>query len=52
MNGKKVKANHKVKLNDKIEVTEKETVEADIKPENLNLDIYYEDADVAIVYKT
>lgn len=51
VNGKKVKANHKVKLNDKIEVTEKETVEADIKPENLNLDIYYEDSDVAIVYK-
>ena len=26
-------------------------VEADILPENLNLDIYYEDEDVAIVYK-
>ena len=26
-------------------------VEADILPENLNLDIYYEDKDVAIVYK-
>ena len=24
----------------------------DIQPENLNLDIYYEDEDVAIVYKT
>ena len=35
----------------KIVVTEKEVVEADIKPENLNLDIYYEDEDVAIVYK-
>ena len=40
-----------VKVNDKIVVTEKEVVEADIKPENLNLDIYYEDEDVAIVYK-
>ena len=26
-------------------------VEADILPENLNLDIYYEDDDVAVVYK-
>ena len=32
-------------------MTEKEVVEADILPENLNLDIYYEDEDVAIVYK-
>lgn len=38
-------------MNDHIVVTEKETVEADIQPENLNLDIYYEDDDVAIVYK-
>ena len=38
-------------VNDHIVVTEKETVEADIQPENLNLDIYYEDDDVAIVYK-
>ena len=48
---KVIKSNYKVKLNDKIVVTEKEVVEADIKPENLNLDIYYEDEDVAIVYK-
>ncbi|AAW54158.1 MULTISPECIES: RluA family pseudouridine synthase [Staphylococcus] len=51
VNGKVIKSNYKVKLNDKIVVTEKEVVEADIKPENLNLDIYYEDEDVAIVYK-
>lgn len=51
VNGKDVKSNYKVKMNDKIEVTEKEIVEADIFPENLNLDIYYEDDDVAIVYK-
>lgn len=40
-----------MKLNDHIVVTEKEVVEADILPENLNLDIYYEDDDVAVVYK-
>ena len=32
-------------------MTEKEVEEADIQPEDLNLDIYYEDDDVAIVYK-
>ncbi|MCU5745731.1 RluA family pseudouridine synthase [Staphylococcus sp. SQ8-PEA] len=51
VNGKAIKANYKVKKNDEIIVTEKEVKEADITPENLNLDIYYEDDDVAIVYK-
>jgi len=51
VNGKVIKSNYKVKMNDDIVVTEKEVVEADIQPENLNLDIYYEDEDVAIVYK-
>lgn len=51
VNDKMIKSNYKVKLNDHIIVTEKEVVEADIQPEDLNLDIYYEDEDVAIVYK-
>lgn len=51
VNEKVIKSNYKVKLNDLIIVTEKEVAEADIQPENLNLDIYYEDEDVAIVYK-
>ncbi|WIL68724.1 RluA family pseudouridine synthase [Staphylococcus cohnii] len=51
VNDKVIKSNYKTKLNDKIVVTEKEIVEADIKPENLNLNFYYEDDDVAIVYK-
>ncbi|PTK60672.1 RluA family pseudouridine synthase [Staphylococcus haemolyticus] len=51
VNEKVIKSNYKVKLNDLIIVTEKEVVEADIQPENLNLNIYYEDEDVAIVYK-
>ena len=51
VNDKVIKSNYKVKLNDSIIVTEKEVVEADVQPENLNLDIYYEDEDVAIVYK-
>lgn len=51
VNGKIIKSNYKVKLNDEIQVTKKKVIEADILPENLNLDIYYEDKDVAIVYK-
>lgn len=51
VNGKVIKSNYKTKVNDKIIVTEKEIVEADIKAENLNLNFYYEDDDVAIVYK-
>ncbi|MDG0843324.1 RluA family pseudouridine synthase [Staphylococcus equorum] len=51
VNDNLIKPNYKTKLNDHIVVTEKEIVEADINPENLNLDIYYEDDDVAIVYK-
>ncbi|PTL01437.1 RluA family pseudouridine synthase [Staphylococcus haemolyticus] len=51
VNEKVIKSNYKVKLNDLIIVTEKEVVEADIQLENLNLNIYYEDEDVAIVYK-
>ncbi|MEJ7174331.1 RluA family pseudouridine synthase [Staphylococcus caprae] len=51
VNDKVIKSNYKVKLNDHVIVTEKEVVEADIQPEDLNLDIYYEDEDVAIVYK-
>ncbi|PHK50669.1 RluA family pseudouridine synthase [Staphylococcus edaphicus] len=51
VNDKDIKSNYKTKLNDHIVVTEKEIVEADIQPENLNLDIYYEDEDVAVVYK-
>ena len=51
VNDQVIKSNYQTKMNDHIVVTEKETVEADIQPENLNLDIYYEDDDVAIVYK-
>ncbi|PTK21445.1 RluA family pseudouridine synthase [Staphylococcus saprophyticus] len=51
VNDQVIKSNYKTKMNDHIVVTENETVEADIQPENLNLDIYYEDDDVAIVYK-
>ncbi|CDZ99435.1 Ribosomal large subunit pseudouridine synthase D [Jeotgalicoccus saudimassiliensis] len=51
VNGKTVKPNYKVKDGDHIEFFERENVEADIEPENLNLEIVYEDDDVAVVNK-
>lgn len=46
-----VKPNYKVKLNDVIKINEREIETVDIAPENLNLDIVYEDKDVAVVNK-
>ncbi|PFC88431.1 RluA family pseudouridine synthase [Bacillus anthracis] len=51
VNGKAVKGNYKVKENDEIAVTIPEPEELDIQPEDMNLEIYYEDADVLVVNK-
>ncbi len=51
VNGKVVKANYKLRLNDEIIVTEKPVEEIDLAAEDLGIDKYYEDKDVAIVYK-
>jgi len=51
VNGKVVKGNYKVKEEDEITVTIPEPEELDIQPEDLNLEIYYEDADVLVVNK-
>lgn len=51
VNQKQVKPNYKVKTGDEIEFFEREDVESDIVPENLNLDIVYEDEDLAVVNK-
>ncbi|WP_242222057.1 RluA family pseudouridine synthase [Bacillus cereus group sp. BfR-BA-01380] len=51
VNGKDVKGNYKVKTNDEITVTIPEPEELDIKAEDMNLEIYYEDADVLVVNK-
>ncbi|MGO1922581.1 MAG: RluA family pseudouridine synthase [Jeotgalicoccus sp.] len=51
VNGNTVKPNYKVKEDDNIELLERENVVADIVPENLELDIVYEDDDVAVVNK-
>ncbi|MED2979927.1 RluA family pseudouridine synthase [Bacillus thuringiensis] len=51
VNGKAVKVNYKVKEDDEITVTIPEPEALDIQPEDLNLEIYYEDADVLVVNK-
>ncbi|MEH6940526.1 RluA family pseudouridine synthase [Bacillus sp. JJ722] len=51
VNEHKVKTNYKCQTNDKVEITIPEPVELDIKAEEMNLDIYYEDEDVLVVNK-
>ncbi|MGG2014398.1 RluA family pseudouridine synthase [Bacillus sp. S10(2024)] len=51
VNGKDVKGNYKVKTNDEITVTIPEPESLDILPEDMNLEIYYEDSDVLVVNK-
>ena len=51
VNGKKVNANYQVKLNDEIEVTDELNYEINIEPENIPLDIVYEDDDLLVINK-
>ncbi|MEB7723556.1 MULTISPECIES: RluA family pseudouridine synthase [Mammaliicoccus] len=51
VNGNVIKANYKTKLNDVIVVTEKVVEEVDIVAEDLGIEVYYEDKDIAVVYK-
>ncbi|MEC2053715.1 RluA family pseudouridine synthase [Peribacillus psychrosaccharolyticus] len=51
VNGSKVKTNYKASTGDEIVVTVPELSELDVVPEEMNLEIYYEDADVLVVNK-
>ena len=51
VNGTSSKANYKCQEGDVIEVTIEEPEELDVTPEDIPLDIYYEDADVIVVNK-
>ena len=51
VNGKEVKAKYKVKEGDSIEVDVPEPEILEVIPENLELDIVYEDSDVLVVNK-
>ncbi len=51
VNGEQVKANYKVKVDDEVVVLETERPELEIKAEEMNIDIVFEDDDVIIVNK-
>ena len=51
VNGKNVKSSYKVLENDKITVEPEEVKESTIEPENIPLDIVYEDEDIIVVNK-
>lgn len=51
VNGKPVKPNYKCSLNDVIGIEIPDPEELNVIPEEMNLDIYYEDADVLVVNK-
>lgn len=46
-----LKSSYKTKQNDVIDITEKEIEELDLKPENIPLNILYEDEDILIIDK-
>lgn len=51
LNGKQVKANKIVKLGDVIEISVPELENLDITPENIPLDVVYQDNDIAVINK-
>lgn len=51
LNGKNVKLSAKVKAGDKIDIEWEESIPEDITPENIPLDIIYEDEDVTVINK-
>ena len=51
LNGAPCKANAKVKENDRIELRYDDEIELETQPQDLNLDVRYEDSDVIVVNK-
>lgn len=51
VNDKKVKSSYKVNIGDSITIEKEETIEADLKPQDIPLDIIYEDNDLLVVNK-
>lgn len=51
VDGKKIKSNYKVNEGDEVRVLIPEPVSADIEPENIPLDVIYEDDDILILNK-
>lgn len=50
-NNKKIKSSYKIEENDKIEIFIPETEQAEIIPENIKIDVIYEDEDIAVINK-
>ena len=51
VNGKTTKGSYKVRLNDVIEIEAEEPKEIDARPEDIPLDILYEDSDIIVINK-
>lgn len=51
VNGQKIKTNYKCSMNDEIEITIPDPELLDVIPEDMDLDIYFEDKDVLVVNK-
>lgn len=51
VNGNKCKSSYKTNINDQITVSFKETVDLDVQPQNIPLDIVYEDSEVIVINK-
>ena len=51
VNGKNEKASYKIKMNDDIEITIPDNKDMDVLPEDIPLDIVYEDQDVIVINK-
>jgi len=51
VNGKTIKASYKVLENDKIEIIEEKPIKSDILPQDIPLNIIYEDDDIIIINK-
>ena len=51
VNGKNVNGSYQVKLNDEIEVNDDLNYEINVEPENIDIDIVYEDEDLLVINK-
>src|SRR5574344_1706019 len=51
VNGKKQKLSYKIKPNDQIDIEWEDNIPDDIEPQNIPLDIIYEDEDVCVINK-
>ena len=51
VNGKNVNGSYQVKLNDEIEVNDDLNYEINVEPENINIDVVYEDEDLLVINK-